>query len=206
VNQNLKIRNFPLKLALLHHIPYQYFLHLECVVLNTDAFALPHSDMNSFLFADIGTEREGMTLSVLSALSRLGIDPWQKAEDLARLPRAAAIDALAGLISTLPTSPWSIVDAMTIAARLVLLLPHHAAARPVAGPEVVADGWKWVSGVLPRGLLTGRNTAKAPTARQWVVVAVLLAGAIVAVILTLPSHGGATLSLAPAMIAAARLG
>jgi hypothetical protein len=100
-------------------------------VSNTDAFALPHSNMNSFLFADIGTEREGMTLSVLSALSRLGIDPWQKAEHLARLPRAAA---------------------MTIAARLVLLLPHHAAAPSAAGPKVVADGWEWVSGVLPRGL------------------------------------------------------
>jgi len=83
--------------------------------------------------ADIGTEREGMTLSVLSTLSRLGIDPWQKAEHLARLPRGAAIDALAGLISTLPASPWSVVEAMTIAARLVLLLPHHAAAPSVAG-------------------------------------------------------------------------
>jgi hypothetical protein len=40
-----------------------------------DAYALQHSDLNGFLFAAVGNEANGMTLSVLSALARLEMDP-----------------------------------------------------------------------------------------------------------------------------------
>ncbi len=38
-------------------------------------FALLHSDLNDFLFAAVGDEPNGMPLSVISALTRLGVDP-----------------------------------------------------------------------------------------------------------------------------------
>jgi hypothetical protein len=37
------------------------------------------SEFDDFLFAPIGEDRNGMLLSVLSALARLDIDPWQEA-------------------------------------------------------------------------------------------------------------------------------
>jgi hypothetical protein len=90
---------------------------------NTDANALSHSNLNGFLFADVGQEASGMPLSVLSTLARLGMDPWQEAGRLAKLPRNAAVDALARVIATMPASPWSLPDATDIAVRLVALLP-----------------------------------------------------------------------------------
>jgi hypothetical protein len=90
---------------------------------NTDAFAIHRSDLNGFLFADVGTEANGMTLSVLSTLARLGMDPWDEAGRLARQPKAKAIEGLARMIANLPSSLWPLPDATPIAARLVALLP-----------------------------------------------------------------------------------
>jgi len=39
---------------------------------NPDAFALQHSDLNTFPFAEVGTECNGMTLTVVSVIARLG--------------------------------------------------------------------------------------------------------------------------------------
>ena len=36
-------------------------------------FSLLHSDLNDFLFATVGDEPNGMPLSVISALTRLGM-------------------------------------------------------------------------------------------------------------------------------------
>ena len=52
---------------------------------HSEAFCLQHSDLNGFLQAHIGTERHGGSLSVLSAIARLGEDPWNEAERLAIL-------------------------------------------------------------------------------------------------------------------------
>ena len=57
------------------------------------------SEFDDFLFAPIGEERNGMLLSVLSALARLDVDPWQEAADLARLPRDSATQRLTALIA-----------------------------------------------------------------------------------------------------------
>ncbi len=46
---------------------------------STDAFALKNSDLNTFLFADVGTELNGSALTILSVLARLGEDPWAEA-------------------------------------------------------------------------------------------------------------------------------
>lgn len=88
------------------------------------------SEFDSFLFAPIGEERNGMLLSVLSALARLDVDPWQEAAKLALLPEATATETLAALIMALPDEPSMHRDPATIAARLVPLLPRRANAPP----------------------------------------------------------------------------
>jgi hypothetical protein len=81
------------------------------------------SEFDDFLFAPIGDDRNGMRLTVLSALARLDVDPWQEAAKLARLPGAAAAEKLASLIMALPDGPSAHRDPGTIAARLIALLP-----------------------------------------------------------------------------------
>lgn len=102
-----------------------------------DVTALQRSDLNRFLFADVGTEASGMTLSVVSVFARQGSDPWQEAGRLAGLPKAEATDSLARMIAGMPRSLWNLPDAGVIAARLTGLLP----ARPAYGMERVARGW-----------------------------------------------------------------
>jgi hypothetical protein len=83
-------------------------------------------EFDDFLFAPIGEDRSGMLLSVLSALARLDIDPWQEAAKLAGLPAATATERLASLIGALPDEPSTDRDPRTIAARLIALLPRPA--------------------------------------------------------------------------------
>jgi hypothetical protein len=59
-------------------------------------------EFDEFLCAPIGDDRNGTGLSVLSALARLNVDPWQEAMSLALMPREAAVVRLAALIDTLP--------------------------------------------------------------------------------------------------------
>jgi len=85
-------------------------------------YSLGHSQYNDFLFASIGEEETG-TLTVLSALTRLGFDPWQEAARLADLPRNAAIQSFAVTIAGLPRGDWTTSDTTAIAARLLDWLP-----------------------------------------------------------------------------------
>jgi len=84
------------------------------------------SEFDNFLFAPIGEEKNGMLLSVLSALARLNVDPWQEAAKLAQLPNVTATERLTSLIAALPDGPSAQRDPETIAARLIALLPRQA--------------------------------------------------------------------------------
>jgi hypothetical protein len=99
-------------------------------VATIDVTALQRSDLNAFLFADVGTEANGMILSVASVLARQGNDPWREAGRLADLPKSEATDSLARTIAGMPRSLWGLPDAVVIAVRLTGLLP----ARPARGP------------------------------------------------------------------------
>jgi hypothetical protein len=118
------------------------------VVANTNVFTLPYSSLNGFLFADVGVEANGMTLSVLSTLARRGMDPWQEAERLAKLPRTAAVDGLAQIIAATSSSRWSLLDAQTIASRLVALLPA-----PGASPSNASSAQPATKPTMSRGLI-----------------------------------------------------
>jgi hypothetical protein len=60
---------------------------------------------------------------VLTALTRLGIDPWQEAARLAELPRELAAQALAEVIAKLPGKACKAPGSAAIATRLVKWLP-----------------------------------------------------------------------------------
>ena len=109
------------------NVVHDIFIPLwEFNMSSSDAFALRRSRLNEFLFAPVGTEANGMTLSVVSLLARQGNDPWQEAGRLAGLPKAEATESLARIIASLPTSVWPQQAATTVAARLIALLPKQA--------------------------------------------------------------------------------
>jgi hypothetical protein len=93
-------------------------------------FTLAHSEFNAFLFAPVGVDKAGLPLTVLSALTRLGFDPWGEAARLSTLPVDAATDALAKAIIRLPEGDWKSSDSASIAGRLVACLPRRS---PLAG-------------------------------------------------------------------------
>jgi|SRR5665213_876621 len=86
------------------------------------------SDFDAFLFAPIGEDNNdnGMQLSVLSALARQDVDPWEEAARLACLPSETATQKLTSLIAALPRGRSTRLDPGTIAARLIVLLPRGA--------------------------------------------------------------------------------
>ena len=47
------------------------------------------SDFDAFLQAELGEDRNGVAVTVLSALARVGLEPWTEAKELARLVELA---------------------------------------------------------------------------------------------------------------------
>jgi hypothetical protein len=86
-------------------------------------YSLGHSEYNDFLFAAVGEDKIGMPLTVLTALARLGVDPWLEAARLADLSKEAALLAFTATIAGLPEGDWKAADAGAIAARLLKWLP-----------------------------------------------------------------------------------
>jgi hypothetical protein len=104
----------------------------------TNAFDLQRSNLNEFVFSEVGIEANGMSLTLLSTLSRLGLDPWDEAERLADMPSGPAAERVAQCIASLPGSLWPPREAAIIAARLVQKLPKpgtatQSAQAPVSG-------------------------------------------------------------------------
>lgn len=111
-------------------------------------FSMLPSDLNDFLFATVGDEPNGMPLSVISALTRLGIDPWDEAAQLADLPKVLAAEALAPMIArmSLGRSPRS--DDMAVARRLTGLLPLREHAASSGRSPANAGVWKYLHATM----------------------------------------------------------
>jgi hypothetical protein len=112
--------------TMMHDILFAFIPLWKFNMPSSDAFALQQSGLNEFLFAPVGTETNGMTLSLVSVFARLGNDPWLEAGRLAGLPKSEATESLARSIASMPTSIWPLHAAMGIAARLIALLPTQS--------------------------------------------------------------------------------
>ncbi len=86
------------------------------------------SQFDDFLQAPIGHEKNGMLLTVLSALARLDLDPWGEAANLARLPTEAATERMRSLVAAVSEEPATASE--SVAARLVALLPSKTISAP----------------------------------------------------------------------------
>jgi hypothetical protein len=121
-------------------------------------YLLGHSAYNAFLFAAVGEEKVGLPLTVLTALTRLGFDPWREAARLSDLPRETAARALAVTIAMLPEGDWKASESEAIAARLVNWLPGRSTqAIPSVEARRLIGGKKMKSGfatVLAWAMLT----------------------------------------------------
>jgi hypothetical protein len=97
------------------------------------------SQFDAFLYAAIEDEPNGMPLTVLSALARKDLDPWEEAESLLQLGPDAATRKLASFIRMLPQGPTPRSNADTIAARLIALLTRPRPAPASGGLPRVGD-------------------------------------------------------------------
>jgi hypothetical protein len=92
----------------------------------------PDPTFNPFLYASVGDDVNGMSLSVLSAFARQDVDPWEQAASLSRLPAASAQTQLVAMLGALP-SLASVADRNDIAGRLIPLLPKSPRPGSVIG-------------------------------------------------------------------------
>jgi hypothetical protein len=88
-------------------------------------------DLHNFLFAAVGEERNGIPLSMISALAQLDLDPWEEAGRLASLAKQEAVERLTALILRLPDLRRPSSEARQIAVDLIDVLPtHNGGAKP----------------------------------------------------------------------------
>jgi hypothetical protein len=89
------------------------------------------TDYDAFLHSSVGDDVNGLPLTLLTVLARLGIDPWEEAAELASLPAERALQRLAARLESMPQAPASPADTVSIAGRLIELLHRTPAPAPV---------------------------------------------------------------------------
>jgi hypothetical protein len=105
-----------------------------------------------------------MQLSVLSALARMNVDPWEEATRLAAMPEAIAERTLASTLDRVLGKSWNPSETEVIAARLVQLLPQGEGVT-IARTETARVGaqqthwWVWLGFALAISLLSPRHQA-----------------------------------------------
>jgi len=97
-------------------------------------FAPLGPEFQPFLRSNLWEEKNEMRLTMLSALARLDIDPWQEAAELAALPKVWAEKRLAERLGRLPGAPAADLEVGAFCGRSVNLLPQGA--RPANGGPV----------------------------------------------------------------------
>jgi hypothetical protein len=123
------------------------------------------SRYDHFLFATICEEANGMQLSVVSALARINVDPWEEATRLAAMPKAIAKRALVSTLDQVLGKNRNRSETELIAARLVQLLPRRSESvtiAPTGGAGVSAQRtyWLvWLGFALAISLLSPRHQA-----------------------------------------------
>ena len=93
----------------------------------------------AFLYAPIGEDHQGLSVTVLSMLARLGVDPWTEAADLSELPRRAAQQRLEALIGKFHDVSTQVSDHGRIALKLLAFLPKQAKSTGSASQSAVPE-------------------------------------------------------------------
>jgi hypothetical protein len=83
------------------------------------------AEFNDFLFQLICADNRGRQVTVVSALARLDLDPWEEADRLSRLPGESAARSVCIALSRLPEIALGLAERQQIAMRLVQLLPKR---------------------------------------------------------------------------------
>lgn len=124
-------------------------------------------DYERFLYASVGEDRDGGTVSVLSMLSRLDLDPWAEAEDLAALGQDDAGARLEQLLMRCRDVPSLAQDHQAVARILARLLPGRSGV-----------GWKnpGRGTAAPLGLPVSRTTILTVVAVLFVVIQMVFLG------------------------------
>ena len=90
------------------------------------------TDLNDFLFSPIANDENGMHVTMLSALARTGVDPWDEAASLAALSRESATQKVVQMLGVVPNGPSPGDQTTSLAARLVAQL--HSPPAPKLKP------------------------------------------------------------------------
>lgn len=93
---------------------------------HSDVLRPPGEEYACFLYSYVGEDRKGIGVTVLSALARLGFDPWKEASELAKLSETAAHARLDSMISSFDDVPAMGEQHSAITRRLIALLPRRA--------------------------------------------------------------------------------
>jgi hypothetical protein len=93
-------------------------------------------EFEQFLYASVGKDRRGYAVTVLSALARLGLDPWKETAELVTLGRAAAQTRLGKQLARFWDVPTLASDHLMVARDLSQLLPEG---RMSGSPKRSAD-------------------------------------------------------------------
>ena len=94
-----------------------------------DDMRLGGTPLDPFLYAAVGEDRNGNTVTMLSTLARLGLEPWDTAANLAELAPEEARTRLGDLLARFRDVPALGRDHAAITLRLIELLPIATARR-----------------------------------------------------------------------------
>lgn len=127
---------------------------------------IPPATYDAFLFAQVCDDANGMHLSVLSALARMNVDPWEEATRLAAMPKAVAEKTLVSILDVVAGKIWNTSETTETAARLVRLLQQPEDTFPLARANATKAPaqssnywWVWVLFALSMSFLTPHHHA-----------------------------------------------
>ena len=133
-------------------------------------FSSLNASYDNFLYAPVCEDANGMRLSVISALARMDVDPWEEATRLAAMPKAIAEKTLLSILDLVSGRSWKSPEAAAIAARLVRLLPQtgeaasHAATGTATAPaQRKSYWWVWLGFALAMSFMTPHHQATTAT-------------------------------------------
>jgi hypothetical protein len=132
-----------------------------------ERLAASTADFERFVYADVADEPNGMKLTVISALSRAGLDPWAEAQRLAQLPPVSANASLAQTLLAVPAVRSARTDVNMIARRLVELLPKSVSPlREAVQPKLPVTPRSGVLSAIAFGFFVAIAVSSFVTPRQ----------------------------------------